>query len=453
MRLQRKGVNLLIHGDPGTGKTELARLLAREIGIELIDVASEDEEGFPIQGGDRLRALRAAQNILEQGDSLILFDEASDIFDDGGFFNQATADKVKGWLNHQLGANPVPVIWITNSIESIDPAFIRRFDIVQEISVPPRSRRAEIIKTYSGNRLADATVTRLAEIDVLSPAVCQRAIKVAECVMDGEQTQNMKNVVEHLIVETIKAQGHGPIRKSHCHDSSDHFDLSYLACDADLHNITEGISRSKSARLCLYGPPGTGKTAYGHWLSRQIDMPFHAKQASDLISPWIGQTEKNLDRIFREAEHDGAVLLLDEIDGFLQDRRGMQHSWELTQVNEALVQLENYSGVFIASTNLIERLDQAALRRFDLKIHFHYLRPEQAWKMFLDYCELLQLGKPQASIEQRIRKIENLTPGDFAVVLRRSRFQNIESPMHFAEALENECSLKEDGKKRTIGFV
>jgi SpoVK/Ycf46/Vps4 family AAA+-type ATPase len=301
--------------------------------------------------------------------------------------------------------------------------------------------------------LADATVTRLAEIDVLSPAVCQRAIKVAELVSEGHQQRDMENVVEHLIGETIKAQGHVPIRKKDTHHESASFELAYLACNCDLRKITEGISRSRSARLCLYGPPGTGKSAYGQWLSRQLDLPFYTKRASDIISPWIGQTERNLDRVFREAERDGAVLLLDEVDGFLQDRRGMQHSWELTQVNELLVQLEHYSGVFIASTNLIDSLDQAALRRFDLKIHFDYMRPDQAWKMFLDFCRLMQLVVPQESIEQRIKKIENLTPGDFAVVLRCSRFQQIESPMYFAEALENECSLKEDGKKRTIGFV
>ena len=74
--------------------------------------------------------------------------------------------------------------------------------------------------------------------------------------------------------------------------------------------------------------------------------------------------------MFREAATEKAVLLLDEADSFLADRKSARSSWEVTQVNEILQQMENFSGVFICATNLVTSLDAAALRRFTFKIKF-----------------------------------------------------------------------------------
>ena len=80
--------------------------------------------------------------------------------------------------------------------------------------------------------------------------------------------------------------------------------------------IAQGIAAHRSARLCLYGPPGTGKTAYGRWLAQALDIPLLVKRASDLQSMWVGECEKNIARVFREAEQDGALLLIDEVEAF-----------------------------------------------------------------------------------------------------------------------------------------
>ena len=79
------------------------------------------------------------------------------------------------------------------------------------------------------------------------------------------------------------------------------------------------------------------------------------RRASDLLSCWVGATEQNIARAFEEARKDDAVLLIDEADSFLQDRRGAGHSWEVTQVNEVLTQMENFEGVFIATTTSSRR--------------------------------------------------------------------------------------------------
>ena len=176
------------------------------------------------------------------------------------------------------------------------------------------------------------------------------------------------------------------------------------------------------------------------------------KRASDLISPYIGESEKAIARAFRDAEKDRGLLLIDEVDTFLQDRRGAQRSWEVSLVNEMLTQMESFSGVFIASTNLMNGLDQAALRRFDLKVKFDFLRPDQAWELLRRHCGELRLTPPQADLNAKIACLTRLTPGDFAAVVRQHRFRPIESAVALVSALEAECVVKED-MKRSIGFL
>ena len=182
-------------------------------------------------------------------------------------------------------------------------------------------------------------------------------------------------------------------------------------------------------------------------------MPLLVRRASDLLSMYVGEAEKNIARAFREAEDDGALLLIDEVDSFLQDRRGAQRSWEVTQVNEMLTQMESFAGVFIASTNLMDGLDPAALRRFDLKVKLDYLRAPQAWALLQRHCVQLGLAAPSAALRTRLDRLHQLTPGDFAAVLRQQRLRPLPSADALVAALEIECALKNGGARNSIGFV
>lgn len=130
-----------------------------------------------------------------------------------------------------------------------------------------------------------------------------------------------------------------------------------------------------SARSCLYDPPGTGKTAYGYWLAEQLNKPIILKRESDLLGSYVGENERQI-AAFRQAEQQKAVLMIDEVDSFLMDGRSAKQSWEVSMVNEMLTQMESFSGGGIASTNLMDGLDQVALRRFDLKVKFDFLKEE-----------------------------------------------------------------------------
>ena len=181
-------------------------------------------------------------------------------------------------------------------------------------------------------------------------------------------------------------------------------------------------------------------------------MPLSVKRGSDLISKWLGESEQNIARAFRQAEQDGALLLIDEVDGFLQDRREAHHGWETSLVNEMLTQMESYSGVFIASTNLMTQLDQAALRRFDLKVKFDFLSTRQSAELLRRYCKALALPAPRAALLSQLGQLPTLTPGDFATVMRQHRFRPLESAADFVQALAAESALNESAKS-AIGFV
>ena len=155
--------------------------------------------------------------------------------------------------------------------------------------------------------------------------------------------------------------------------------------------------------------------------------------------------------MFRQAQEEQAVLLLDEADSFLQERQGAQRGWEITGVNEMLTQIETFEGIFIASTNLMASLDSAALRRFDLKINFDYLQPPQAWMLFCDALQNLGLT-PDPNLEPPLARLGCLTPGDFANVARQSRLRHIADARGFLDRLSSECAAKPDGRRRAIGF-
>lgn len=98
--------------------------------------------------------------------------------------------------------------------------------------------------------------------------------------------------------------------------------------------------------------------------------------------------------------------MIDEVDSFLSDRRGAQHSCEVSMVNKMLTQMESFSGVFIASTNLMDGLDQAALRRFDLKAKFDFLTSQKAWQLFCSHCKQLGLTHRQKNLQQQLSALE-----------------------------------------------
>jgi SpoVK/Ycf46/Vps4 family AAA+-type ATPase len=118
-----------------------------------------------------------------------------------------------------------------------------------------------------------------------------------------------------------------------------------------------------------------------------------------------------------------------------------------------LTRMETYNGIFIASTNDMEGIDTAALRRFDLKIKFEPLQAKQALMLLKNYSASFGLPEPNDYHKLALTKLIGLTPGDFAVLERQQRFRPFTDNNALIAALQAECALKAPFQRQPIGFV
>ena len=472
-----QGVNVLLYGPPGTGKTELAKVVAAEAGLDLFEVEYADRDGNSLSGRDRYRSMQIAQVFLKGSqEAALLFDEVEDVFppisvDAAGLMARAEQQAMsaavghsvngKAWVNQILENNPVPTIWVTNRIEQIDPAFRRRFAYHLELKSPPPGAREQLIrKSLADVAVSDEFVAKLTERKGLTPAQIRTAVRFADLAHVGEVPGG--EAFEALIERQLKNSDAALGRKADTGTSKGRrqvttYDLGMLNVESrfEIPRIVEALKARGHGALCFYGAPGTGKTALGEYIAQQMDQPLIIKQASDLVSKYVGETEQNMAAMFEEATQEKAVLLLDEADSFLLDRRGAQRSYEVTEVNEMLQQMERHHGVFICTTNLLDRIDQAALRRFTFKIKFKPLTAEQRERMFVTEALKGDANALTDEVRRRLAKLEQLAPGDFAAVKRQTDILAAEFTVEeFLEQLEAEHRIKpEVRERRSMGFV
>ncbi len=455
----QRGVNVLIHGVPGTGKTEFVRALAQHLALRLSEVPVEDAQRKAVSGQSRFRAFTMAQRLLErESRQLLLFDEVEDVFgrEDGSIFRALFGGRsrdpetlAKGWINETLETNPVPTVWVCNQIHSMDPAYLRRFDLVAQFRAPTKSVRRRIVcKHFADDTLSTQGIEALAAFDPLPPSQVARAARVVKA-LAAKHTPERDEQARRIVDMSLRAMGYAN-KPTHAPLPS-HYDATLLNTDRDLTALVDGLRAGRAARLCLYGPPGTGKSALGAHLAQVLERPLHLKRASDLISMWVGKTEKNIAEAFAQAADEGAILMIDEADSFLRDRSGANQNWEVSQVNEMLTQMEAFSGVFIASTNLVKLLDAASLRRFDFKLKFDYLKREQRLGLFQRVLGDAAINERERS---RIEKLDRLAPGDMANALRQLHVMGkVPSASNLLELIEAEMAMKPDAPKAGIGFV
>jgi SpoVK/Ycf46/Vps4 family AAA+-type ATPase len=241
------------------------------------------------------------------------------------------------------------------------------------------------------------------------------------------------------------------------------YDVALLNTSPAVDEIARGVQRfvalpvaaRPTPSLCLlfYGPPGTGKSAYAQQLARLVQRPLLRKRSSDVLSMWVGGTEHNLARAFQQAQQTQAILFLDECDSFLQQRASARQSWEVTQVNELLTQIDAFTGgMLIMATNMPDILDPASLRRF-VKVRFSPLTLAQRVQAFQRYfAPLLPDGVPDtASLAQALRDLHDLTLGDFRLVRQQQLFTA--GPWTVAGLVQQlSAELQHRRQKAAIGF-
>jgi SpoVK/Ycf46/Vps4 family AAA+-type ATPase len=471
---QEVGINVLLYGPPGTGKTELAKVVVQSAGLELFEVEYADRDGNSLSGRDRYRSLQIAQVFLKgSAQAALLFDEVEDVFppishEAAQWMARADATATppsgsvsgKAWVNQVLESNVVPTIWVTNRIEQIDPAFRRRFAYHLELRSPPPGAREELVrKTLTGVAVSEDFVGRLAKRKGLTPAQIRTAVRFAglACVESATDAVNaLETLIERQLKNADQALGNRAAGGARLLAAS-HYDPALLNVESrfEIPRMVQALQARGHGTLCFYGPPGTGKTALAEHIATTLAQPLHVRQASDLMGKYVGETEQNMAAMFREAETENAILLLDEADSYLQDRRGAQRSYEVSEVNEMLQGMERFHGIFICTTNLMDRIDQAALRRFTFKIQFKPLTRTQRLALFVTEACAGDAARLDAGLEKRLTALDQLCVGDFSAVKRQNAILDAHlEPTEFLEQLEAEHRIKPEVREaRAIGFM
>ena len=478
------GCSILMYGVPGSGKSSFAASLAADMGKTLYFIAQNDNDRRhqSYTASFRYAALAVALKQLDPEKSILCVDECDKLVENqgvgGGFLARIFGSDIaggrdgesKGQLNSVLDNNRHHTIfWICNSKqEAIDPSCRRRFDyniFFDELSASSRVHIWKNALKFHGaeGKLSEYFIEKISSRYPVNPGGIAIAVKNAAALCKHNSELNFEE-------ETLT------FLKAHCQllgiqESLDELNEPARDYSLDGLNIRSGIKLTRLIDACknflknldnvavnrdqprmnllLFGVPGSGKTEYVKYLAKQLDKKLCVKNASDLLNMYVGGTEQRIAAAFAEAEANGEILFIDEGDSLLGARDHALRSWnEVSQVNTLLAELERFRGIFVMSTNLVQKLDSAALRRFSFRLHFDYLANEGKEIFYNTYfTKPMELPELNENEKKRLFAIENMTPSDFRNVRQQFFYlsDNCLSNTEIIEALETEIASKTSG--------
>lgn len=454
--------HILIHGTPGAGKTEFVKAL----------VESSGRTAYSLKMGDasqtrsaRLVALSAAVRATEADGSILVVDECDNLLCTEGRSLLASETRTEGkeWLNFFLDSIRIPTIWITNSIEGMHPSVKRRFAFAEHFTTLSIENRLAMWANLCFEHGMSEIGYEKGCIDIIrrylpSPAEMESALSVLEDMSHEMWVVRLETVLAaKFALVTGRTEPQKPLTAL-----PESYEEKALNCDAPLElvvrSVHSALKKEKPLALLFHGAPGTGKTELVKHIARCCDRELYVRRASDILSPYVGVAEQNIAKVFRTAEQKHSILLLDEADSFFQDRKRARNSWEVSQVNEFLTQMENYKGVVFACTNLIDNLDTATLRRFAWKVKFAPPDQSQRQLLFSRWFPTMPLDEVAAGM---LKDAEGVCPGDFKVVHARLWLQEDDAELEsrieakdIINELIRETSYRNDSgcSRNLIGF-
>ncbi|MEM3806686.1 MAG: CDC48 family AAA ATPase, partial [Thermoproteota archaeon] len=465
-----KGV--LLHGPPGTGKTLLAKAVANETNANFISI-SGPEIMSKYYGESEQRLREIFKEAQENAPSIIFIDEIDSIApkreEVTGEVEKRVVAQLLSLMDGLKSRGKVVVIGATNRVNAIDPALRRpgRFDREIEIGVPDKRARLEILQIHTRGmplaedvnlkQLADSTHGFVgADLAALAKEAALRALRRVLPKIDLEAEEIPAEILNSLKVtmqdflDALKEVEPSAMREVMIETPNVHWeDIGGLEdVKRELNMSIEwplkyselfqqlGIKQPKG--VLLIGPPGTGKTLLAKALATESEANFISIKGPELLSKWVGESEKGIREIFRKARQASpCIIFFDEIDAIAPVRGSGFGDSNVTErmISQLLTEmdgLEELKGVVIvAATNRPDMIDPALLRpgRFDKIIKLGWPNYETRVAIF----EVHLRGKPIAS-DVNIHKLAELTEGftgaDIAYVVNEAGLLALKESLH-----------------------
>jgi len=385
---KRDGLTFLFRGAPGTGKSLCAEAIGSALGMSLLRVNFSAVEPEKISNLVTFFAMRA-----ERTGVVLVFEECENIFRTNLF--RGTSD---GWAKVLFEKFKGVAVFTTNY--DLGYGMARRMTYVHEFEAESPELRKTILsqelETFGKSEGWEAQLDTKALLDIVirhevPGGYYSSILKVASAISPTGQLT--KPALEHAFEQRAKVLDAG---KSGIETPK--VSLSDVVMKPDqkalVHRIIE-LARSnrskhpllpKGISAIFYGPPGTGKTLVAEAIAHELEKRIYRATAADLLSMYVGESEKAIRRIFKGAEEEGHVLFIDEAEGIFRDRKTAVRSWELTQVNELLRQFDDFAGVVLLASNHKEDMDHAFARRIQFHVEFPVpdsLERVELWRRFL----------------------------------------------------------------------
>jgi transitional endoplasmic reticulum ATPase len=451
-----KGV--ILHGPPGTGKTLLAKAVANETNANFYTIGGpEIMSKFYGESEERLR--NVFQEAQKNSPSIIFIDELDSIApkreEVSGEVERRIVAQLLSLMDGLKARGKVVVIGATNRINAIDPALRRpgRFDREIEIGVPDRDGRLDILQIHTRGmplekdvnleRLADITHGFVgADLQALAKEAAIRALRriLPEIDLSAEsipaETLNKIIVKMQDFIDVVNEMEPSAMREVFVEVPDVKWeDIGGLeAIKQDLREAVEwplkyqGMFAYADATppkgILLYGPPGTGKTLMAKAAANESEANFISIKGPELLSKWVGESEKGVREIFRKARQAApCIIFFDEIDAIAPARGGDFGNSHVTErvISQMLTELDGLevltNVVVIAATNRPDIIDSALLRpgRFDRLLYV----PPPDYESRKQIIRIHTKKKPLAedtNIDNLATKMDGYTGADIAAV-------------------------------------
>jgi transitional endoplasmic reticulum ATPase len=410
-----KGV--LLYGPPGTGKTLIAKAVANEVDAHFITI-SGPEIVSGTYGASEGKLREVFEEAQANAPAIIFIDEVDSIApkreDTKGELERRVVAQLLALMDGLKGRGQVIVIAATNLPDSIDPALRRggRFDREIEIGIPDKKGRMEIFQVHTrGVPLADdvkieeyansthgfvgadvALLVKEAAMHALRKVIPQ--IKIDEeipnevldalRVTNADFTEARKHVepsaMREVLVEvpdiTWKQIGGLEATKQELKEA--------VEWPQKYPDVFERLLTKPPKGILLFGPPGTGKTLLAKAVANESECNFIAVKGPELLSKWVGESEKGVREIFRKARQASpSIIFFDEIDALVPKRGTYGSSSHVTEsvVSQILTELDGMEELknvtILAATNRPDMLDEALLRPGRLERHIYVPAPDE----------------------------------------------------------------------------